>query len=134
MGMDVIGMNPQNEAGEFLRLNISTWRPLAALCCTVAPVETEPCKSWQFNDGDGLDAKQSELLAQKLKEVLADGSIDECLGGLKSDSDDQCLDDLVSMGDICVVCLKSHPDYRWVKSYVPIFIQFLRACGGFRIC
>ena len=110
MGMDLIGMNPKNKEGEYLYFSISRWAPLAALCCVIAPAESARCKHWEFNDGDGLDGRQSELLAQKLEEALADGSIDDCLADPEQDS-----------------------DYRWVKQYVPLFIHFLRTCGGFRL-
>jgi hypothetical protein len=133
MGMDLIGMRPKTERGEYLYLSSQRWVALAALCCAVVPTETELCKSWQFNDGDGRHAEECELLAQRLEEALADGSIDECLGGSKSDYDPQCLEDSMSIDDTCVICLESHPDYRWLKSHVPIFIHFLRVCGGFRI-
>ena len=126
MGMDLVGMRPKNASGEYVRFNVWVWPELAALCLTVAPNETAPCKHWTTNDGDGLDDKESELLAQRLEEALADGSIDAYVA-------DRLVSTESKPGNILVITLELRSDYRRTKDIVPIFIHFLRMCGGFRI-
>jgi hypothetical protein len=112
MGMDLKGMNPKSRDGEHLRVQIDAWIRLAQICLEVAPAESAPCKHWGTNDGDGLDAQQSEQLAQRLEEALADGSVDEY---------------------VAARLIEIRADYQRSKNIVLIFIQFLRTCGGFRI-
>ena len=111
MGMDLVGMNAKSASGEYTRYNMWRWTALAAMCCEIAPAETEPCQSWFINDGYGLEAVQSELLAKRLEQALVDGSIDPYL-----------------------VELRSFPHCYYVnKKDISNFVTFLRECGGFRI-
>jgi hypothetical protein len=73
MGMDVIGTKPTGKAGEYFRRNIWHWHPLADYIITVAPDSAASCKHWHFNDGDGLNAKQSAELAEVLHREIASG-------------------------------------------------------------
>jgi hypothetical protein len=126
MGMELKGMNPKSRDGEHLRVQIDGWIRLAEICLQVAPAETPPCKYWGTNDGDGLDGQHSELLAQRLEEALADGSIDAYVA-------DRLVSTESKPGNILVITLELRSDYRRTKDIVPIFIHFLRMCGGFRI-
>lgn len=74
MGMDVYGKAPTASEGEYFRRNAWGWRSLANLVCEIAPDIAAACKYWQSNDGDGLDAAASALLADALEVALADGS------------------------------------------------------------
>lgn len=67
MGMDVYGQFPTTKAGEYFRNNCWWWRPLAEYVCSVAPAVTATCKSWHYNDGDGLGPSDSVLLADALQ-------------------------------------------------------------------
>src|SRR5258707_908097 len=73
MGMDVYGKKPESETGKYFRNNVWWWRPLAEYCCVVAPELTAKCQHWQSNDGDGLNARDSKILATVLKEHVANG-------------------------------------------------------------
>jgi len=73
MGMDVIGLEPITEAGQYFRRNIWGWRRLADMVCVIAPRLTAHCEHWHSNDGDGLDAETSTLLAQELQAAIASG-------------------------------------------------------------
>ena len=75
MGMDVIGKNPKNKKGEYFRNNVWYWRPLATFICDTYPELAEQCEYWGSNDGDGLDEKNSLLLAKAIRLDLANGNI-----------------------------------------------------------
>lgn len=71
MGMDVYGNN-----GGYFRRNVWSWHPLAELVCDLAPDETEGCTDWHTNDGDGLGAEASVLLANRLQSLIDDGTVE----------------------------------------------------------
>ena len=73
MGMDVIGRKPTSKEGEYFRNNVWWWRPLADYCIEVAPDVTAQCKHWHTNDGDGLDERNSLLLANALQQEIDSG-------------------------------------------------------------
>jgi len=75
MGMDVKGLAPKNETGEYFRRSVWGWRPLAIICTELCPDLTAPCEHWYSNDADGLDATQSLALAVRLTELIEDGTI-----------------------------------------------------------
>ena len=76
MGMDVIGINPTNERGEYFRNNVWWWRPLADFICNNYGEIASGCEDWHSNSGYGLDAKSSKSLALSLKTDLANGTIE----------------------------------------------------------
>lgn len=76
MGMDVFGQDPKNEKGAYFRNNVWWWRPLWEYCEFVAPELTNMVENGYSNDGDGLDAEDSVLLAKALRKSLRDGTLD----------------------------------------------------------
>ena len=131
--MELIGVNA------FTEYNIWRWKPLATVCCMVAPVETAPCKHWFFNEYDGLNSVESERLADKLEKAVEDGSVDQCLRSLQGEqlfAEESAIGALIEKNFGCTV----EPsllmeDWRSVcKADILDFIEFLRACGGFGIC
>ena len=76
MGMDIFGSNPISEEGRYFRRNVWTWRPLVELVTELCPEETAACELWQSNDGDGLDAAESEKLAARLFGLLESGVVE----------------------------------------------------------
>lgn len=76
MGMDVVGVEPRSERGEYFRNNVWWWRPLWDYCCEVAP---ELCEgvSGHYNDGDGLDAEGARTLAEELMRHVKEGNTAE---------------------------------------------------------
>lgn len=75
MGMDVMGINPKNEKGEYFRNNVWWWRPLANYILENHFEIARDCEHWHSNDGDGLDAEASQKLARALKEDLERGVV-----------------------------------------------------------
>jgi hypothetical protein len=76
MGFDVYGKAPTSTEGKYFTRNIFRWPPLAQLLIELCPRETRACKSWMYNDGDGLDSVDAIELARRLKRLRADGTID----------------------------------------------------------
>jgi hypothetical protein len=72
MGMDVFGKNPVNETGEYFRNNVWWWRPLWNYCYDVAP-HLLIGVSGSTNDGDGLEADDTQELVNILKVELEAG-------------------------------------------------------------
>jgi len=79
MGMDVFGLNPKNEKGEYFRNNVWWWRPLWMFCCEVGEevINQELVEAGHFNDGAGLDDDGSKTLARILMEKLESGVVAE---------------------------------------------------------
>lgn len=77
MGMDVIGVNPKNEVGEYFRNNVWWWRPLADFCIkNYASKVGFDGEGWGWNDGNGLNDEQSLHLAKLIRHDLANGSVE----------------------------------------------------------
>jgi hypothetical protein len=74
MGMDVYGVAPVDEAGEYFRNNVWYWRPLWDFCCAAAPELTAGVNG-HYNDGEGLNAEGAEALALVLFDQLASGEV-----------------------------------------------------------
>jgi hypothetical protein len=75
MGYDIHGAKPTAPEGVYFRRSIWAWPPLTALCRELAPDITSNCKYWTSNDGDGLDADAAAQLAERLQQLIADGTI-----------------------------------------------------------
>lgn len=73
MGMDVFGISPKTETGEYFRNNVWWWRPLWEYCLYVAP---DICSEvhGHTNDGDGLDATEALQLSEILRTEIWSGN------------------------------------------------------------
>ena|SRR5690242_21949220 len=110
MAMDVYGYSPAAPEGNHFRRSIWCWHPLADLCCKLAPEESRACKEWHYNEGFGMSGPQSVRLAERLDQLVSDGT--------------------------AAAYLKQHPPedpFRLDLEHVTEFITFLRVCGGFTI-
>ena len=76
MGMDVYGLEPTSEKGEYFRNNVWWWHPLWNYCCHIAPDITDEVEG-HTNSGDGLDAESARELAVRLFIALASGETKE---------------------------------------------------------
>jgi len=89
MGMDVMGVNPKSEVGQYFQNSVWGWRPLADYCLTIAPEVcakltshdhpedcdgVDPADLWHTNDGCGLDADGSQELAAILIQEISNGN------------------------------------------------------------
>jgi len=75
MGMDVYGIKPTSEEGEYFRRNVWGWHPLWEMCEDLFPAIAGQVECGHTNDGDGLDADLSVDLGKGLTEAVADGRV-----------------------------------------------------------
>lgn len=73
MGMDVYGVKPTSEKGEYFRNNVWWWRPLAHYCMSNHPDIASRCEGWQYNSGDGLDDYDASQLGERIIRDLDSG-------------------------------------------------------------
>ena len=122
MGMDVYGVEPKNDAGEHFRANVWSWRPIHALSETVRKKELP---SWSYNDGDGFNTQaECDDLANRLEKYMKDFPDEEI--SLESDIRVTADGRLSKSG--------GRSAYHTDRTNVQRFCEFLRNCGGFRIC
>ena len=156
MGMDVYGVKPKNQAGEYFRSNVWFWHPLWDCLENLHPTLCEKCESPHDNSGSGLNARDSLALSKLLKKDLDSGVIEEYIkkydeavalvpledckfcdnkGTRDWPSDDGTV--LTKQCNACNGTLKVpnfathyHMDIELMKE----FQIFLQNCGGFTIC
>lgn len=140
MAMDVYGKNPTAEVGVGIRYSIHGWHPLADYACEVAPEITAACKLWHSNDGDGLDAKAANKLADRLQEEIESGRTLSYERAFHSDSSGHPRlegDKLTGRSPEFMASLLTGRSFRGFPQfrvrYVQDFVDFLRECGGFEI-
>jgi hypothetical protein len=154
MGMDVIGVKPTSETGEYFRRNVWRWHPLAEYIMQVAPDTAAACEHWHTNDGAGLNRKASVELARILREEITSGRAlklvhrrnsilsnlpDEecwvCAGtGKRTEPPNVGAGELPCNG--CEATGKVRPDETFFHldlSDIEEFASFLENCGGFVI-
>lgn len=73
MGMDVFGLEPTDEKGEYFRNNVWFWRPLVQYCNIVSPEIDDNWELWHYNDGHRLDSKKTLKLSKALYTELESG-------------------------------------------------------------
>jgi hypothetical protein len=159
MGIDVYGLKPTSEIGEYFRSDFEGWWPLATYVQEVAPDITKHCRCWQTNDGEGLGANDANQLANRLQKELDTGrtllyqrrftwhleampnvSCWLCDGtGTGKPFPGAGAGNPKTDGIKCNMCEGSgftrpyDPAYRRFVRRVAAFTAFLRECGGFSI-
>lgn len=147
MGMDVYGLNPKSEKGEYFRNNIWFWRPLWDYCLAKYPDIAGKVKDGHSNVGDGLDQKDAELLAEKLLEDIKSGDVAEYSRIRKQAMELLPLETCTDCGGIgkidednCKICDGIGEIPPWISHYgfseenMKDFQEFLQESGGFEIC
>lgn len=66
MGMDVFGVAPSSQTGEYFRRNVWNWTSLWAYCEDNHSDITDDVQYAYSNDGDGLDTEKAKQLAERL--------------------------------------------------------------------
>ena len=77
MGMDVYGIKPKTQKGEYFRNNVWYWHPLWDYCCSVDSSLIQKVPNAHSNVGDGLDAIESRKLGFLIKATVQDGSAEK---------------------------------------------------------
>ena len=73
MGMDVYGVKPKNEKGEYFRNNVWWWHPLWDYCLDNYPLIAGKVEHGHSNSGDGLNSSDSKKLALLIKKDIESG-------------------------------------------------------------
>lgn len=120
MGMDVYGRSPSSEAGEYFRSSVWWWHPLAKSVQKVDPETTARCQCWHTNDGDGLDARDSEVLVDALQRAIDSGETAQYEDAYERKRAARPRNDF-------------NRNYYFSAENVQRFANFLRHSGGFNI-
>jgi hypothetical protein len=150
MGMDVYGRDPFSDKGEHFRNNIWWWRPLADYCNRIAPDICRACEHWYHNDADGLQEHDAVALADVLDEHIQSGQTllyEKSFSEMQESAPDEPCDKCHGTGvdpwksdAKCPLCQGTGSVEAFIRWYsfsvenVKEFVEFLRGCGGFRIC
>jgi hypothetical protein len=158
MGMDVYGMDPSKPEGEYFRNNVWWWRPLWDYCYENVDVAQKVVYG-HSNDGDGLGAEDSVVMADVLDALIRSGHTEEWklerdkeIENIPLEECDLCqgkgyrTDDIVKkmphLGEPggCNKCHGHGKVLPWDAHYpfsvenVQEFANFCRYSGGFQIC
>lgn len=156
MGMDIYGNSPDSDSGEYFRSNLWYWRPLWGMIEYLYPQYSEKVPSAYFNDGDGLNKKDSYDLSQLIKADIESGLIEKYVNNhmefIKTIPQDDCQycsetgyrlwpDSQTGFvtQSICNVCNGTLKTNNWQTNYcmdydfVKEFQIFMQHSGGFKI-
>lgn len=152
--MDVYGKKATDPKGEYFRANVWYWRPLWIYVDSIKPDLTAKVQDPHSNGGDGLNAKDSRLLAQFLLKEIESGNTEKYIKEYEEYIDSLPLEDCgycektgyrtwnengLEVQKICNACqgkLQLKPfsaNYPMHIDVVKEFQQFLYHCGGFQI-
>lgn len=156
MGMDVYGIKPKNEKGQYFRANVWYWHPLWNCLEHLHPKLCGKVEEAHSNSGDGLGAADSVTLSKLLKKDIESGVIEQYITDYYQYVNSLPLEDCRycdSLGvrtweqvdgppitkpcNVCNGTLKVKPlaaGYHMDFELMCEFQQFLENCGGFRIC
>ena len=158
MGMDIYGRKPEHEVGEYFRRNVWGWRPLHFMSALVMYREglKYDTDGWGSNDGNGLKNKsQCHKLARGFEKMLEEwhnipeeGLLYLNLGywvkeggqffdqSIYKEEIERLSPDygaIMTEGLVMSDGVKIEPAYCTTKRSVQEWVQFLYACGGFKI-
>ena len=151
MGMDVYGVAPKSEVGEYFRNNVWSWRPLWDCVGESCDLTLEMKRSGHFNDGLQIDELTARRIAKTLFSLLQDGTVatyqserDALLEALPDEVCRHCngtgvRDDSYVQGECngCNGTGKVRPFETWYSFSAENVADFARFCcvsGGFEIC
>lgn len=138
MGMDVDGRNPDSKVGEYFRANVWSWRPIHKimwdLCSDI--IDEKTMVGMGYNQGDGPeDAATCIEIANRIEKWLAENP-----GPVEIDDADMAVTgagNIVSKADLAknpYVEVKTKPIYHTSQDHLREWVEFLKHCGGFRVC
>ena len=151
MGMDVYGVAPTSEVGEYFRNNVWSWRPLWDFVGESCDLTLEMKRSGHFNDGLQIDELTARRIAKTLFSLLHDGTVatyqrerEKLLEALPDEVCPHCngtgvRDDEYVQGKCngCDGTGKVRPfetHYPFSAENVTDFARFCCVSGGFEIC
>ena len=86
MGMDVYGLKPKTQKGEYFRNNVWWWHPLWSYCCHISPELAGKVQNGHDNSGDGLDAVDSRKLGFIVQQSVTSGAAQEYVDEYNKDT------------------------------------------------
>jgi len=138
MGMDVYGCNPKNQAGEYFRANVWSWRPIHELMFKLGSdlIDERTFQLMGSNDGAGpKSAKVCNEMANRIEAWLKDNP-----GPLELDMGDEPFCKVTENGQfVTEQMLQENPNlvtrsaYCTDEDHLREWIEFLRNCGGFKV-
>jgi len=158
MGMDLFGLNPVSQVGEYFRVNLWYWRPMWLYIEDNFSDLAAKVESSYTNEGYGLDACNSLLLGQKINSHVNGGLAEHYEKNFNSAIADLPLingvvchgtgdrvwaehitQDWIRECNGCNGCLgtglqrDSMSSYTFSADLLKKFSYFLTDCGGFEI-
>ena len=116
MGFDVYGQCPTAPEGHHFRRTVFHWPFIVDLCLDLAPRQIRRFGLWRDHYRDGLNAKRSLRLANRLEQLISDGSVARYIEGLRTSEPEAWAEE------------------EWLaENDIREFIGFLKFCGGFVI-
>jgi hypothetical protein len=125
MGMDVYGINPKTDNGDYFRANVWYWRPLwqcvAYFCDDI--LSEEDIERGTYNDGYEYDETTALEISDKLENALKNGELHKFVEGREKF--------ISEMEDKDKAFYSS---YKFSINFVMDFAKFCEQSGGFSIC
>lgn len=128
MGMDISGLKPSTEEGEYFRASIWSWPAILGLVNTANEVFnlSYDTTGWEMNDGMGLQTHQECIILADAMQRLLDSGESPILTAQHSVTAQAFV---AAFGGINGLGQQAEAS----KGHAQQFITFLRGCGGFVI-
>lgn len=118
MAFDLVGENPKDYDGEWIRFNIWTWHRIWRGVIKVFPDIAESVEEWYHNSNQLVPASTAVRLAKELQ-MYGEARF------AKAAAEENIADQMLNIGDRTV---EAH-----ILFEMDAFIKFLYSCNGFRI-
>jgi len=113
MGMDVYGLKPKTEKGEYFRNNVWFWHPLWDYCCYIDDSLLAKVPYAHENSGDGLNSTDSRKLGFNLLKSIETGVAEDYINLYYKN-----LESLSK--EICSCCFQNLFDYFEYSNFVAL--------------
>ena len=126
MGMDVYGVNPKTDNGDYFRANVWYWRPLwqcVAYFCDDILSEND-IKGGTVNSGYEYDETTALEISDRLENALKNGNLYRFDKGRK-----KFISEMKEKKD-----REFYKNYKFDVEFVMDFAKFCEQSGGFSIC
>ena len=125
MGMDVYGINPKTDDGDYFRANVWYWRPLwqcvAYFCNDI--LSQEDIERGTYNDGYEYDETTALEISDKLENALKNGDLHKFEKGRE-----KFISEMENKDK------EFYNSYKFDIDFVMDFAKFCEQSGGFSIC
>ena len=126
MGMDLYGINPKTDNGDYFRANVWYWRPLwqcvAYFCDDI--LSEEDIERGTYNDGYEYNETTALEISDRLENALKDGNLHKFEKGREKFISEMSKDEDKEF----------YKNYKFDVDFVMEFAKFCEQSGGFSIC